>query len=90
MAYQGTADLAEMAYDLSCTIKCGNWNDAVDELKYLNGRQALYLVNEIVQNQYLSLGDLNRLTLIASKCMNIGEEGEGYMSKRDAELLNEE
>ena len=82
MAYQGTADLAEMAYDLSCTIKCGNWNDAIAELKYLNGRQALYLVNEIVQNQYLSLEDLNRLTTIAAKCMNLGEEGPGYIACR--------
>lgn len=78
MAYQGTADLSEMAKDMSETIINGNWSVAIEEIRKLNGLQAIFLCN--CMREHLDAQEIERLGIIASRNMNDNETGFGYIS----------
>lgn len=63
MAYQGTADLRQMASDLSDTIINGNWSVAIAEIGKLNALQAFHICDEL--SYLLSQGQMNTLSRLA-------------------------
>lgn len=78
MAYQGTADLAAMAKDLSQIIINENWSDALATISKLNGLQTIFLVNCL--KDHLSDNDLVKLVVFAGVKMNDNETGWGWIS----------
>jgi hypothetical protein len=85
MAYQGTADLAAMAEAISASVVNGQWKQAIDWLRQLNPLQVVYVMNEMIQYEYLTPVQMQRLALIAGTDMNDGETGQGWIADNQDE-----
>jgi len=81
MSYQGTYDLAAMAEAISMSVSNGQWKQAIGWLKQLNALQAVYLMNELIQYEYLSNKEVARLAMMVRSDMNDGESGQGWIAE---------
>ncbi len=81
MAYQGTYDLAAMAEAISESVENGQFEQAIGWLRQLNGLQAAYVMHEITYYEYLTVNQIGRLLEYASRIMNDGETGQGWIAE---------